>query len=61
MDSIKGAAKAVVAFVYGGGAWIAATLPDLGSFGDLTTGQWLSAFLAALVGAGLIYTVPNAE
>jgi hypothetical protein len=61
VDTVKGSAKAIVAFLYGAGAWIAASIPDLQSFGDLTAGQWLSAFLAGLVGGGLVYAVPNKE
>lgn len=56
---IKPYAKSLVAFVYGAGAWIAATIPDLVSFSQLTAGQWLNAFLSGLVGAGLVYSMPN--
>lgn len=60
-DQIKAAAKAVAAFLYGGGSWIAATIPDLQHFGDVTAAQWLSAFLAGLLGAGLVWAVPNKQ
>ena len=59
IEALKPYAKSVTAFLYGAGAWIAATLPDLQSFGQLTAGQWLQSFLAGLIGAGLVYKVPN--
>jgi hypothetical protein len=51
--------KGIVGFLYGFGAWIAASIPDLQSFGDISAGQWLNAFLAGLIGGGLIAAVPN--
>lgn len=59
IEALKPYAKSVIAFLYGAGSWIAATIPDLQSFGQLTAGQMLQSFLAGLVGAGLVYSVPN--
>lgn len=57
---MKQAAKAIYATVIAGlGALVVPLVGDTG-FGDLTTGQWVTIVLAALVAGGGVYGIPNA-
>lgn len=52
-------AKAIYAFFVAGlGALAAVLVGDLG-LGDLSDGQWVVVFLAALVAGGGVFALPN--
>lgn len=51
--------KAIVAFVLTFLASLLAQVQDKTEFGDLTSLQWLTAVVSALVLAGGVYLVPN--
>ena len=53
-------AKAVYAFVIAGLGALATPLVADAGFGDLTTGQWVTVALAALVAGGGVYGIRNA-
>lgn len=51
--------KAVLAFVFTFVAALLAQVQDKTEFGDLSTLQWVTAVLSAVVTAGAVYMVPN--
>lgn len=61
VEYIRYVAKAVITFAYVGGAWLVANAPDFSSLGELSQKTWLQAGLAGLLGAGLVYSVPNGD
>jgi hypothetical protein len=51
--------KAILAFVFTFVAALLAQVQDKTEFGDLTSLQWITAVLSAVVTAGAVYMVPN--
>lgn len=59
MDTLRGAAKAVLAGLIAGVGSLSAVLVDNKSIGDVTDGQWVAIVLATLIALGAVYGVPN--
>lgn len=55
------AAKAVYAFVVAGLSSVGVVLVGDVGLGDVTTGQWVAALLAALLAGGGVYGIKNAD
>jgi hypothetical protein len=59
VDIVKTAAKAIYAALVAGLGGLAAILVGDVGFGDITSGQWVTIALAALIAGGGVYGISN--